>query len=302
MQDQPEANSATDKGIEQSNRSGFRFSLKSLLLLITLVAIGVGVLHQKWFVAWQAQKEAVRQIRAAEDGQRGSFHYEPVDDLPWWKLKIGDWLGKDAVTRVVKLYAEGTGELMDISAWTGMPSVESVGFDRAIVEDLSALGSLRNLKTVYIFQAGARQRPGQVGLEVLGKLTRLESVEIISTQFSFNNEIFDSICDATSITKFSFDAYWIDDLSPLAKLENLKELRMTVFRGGELKDLSAIGKLTKLKTLDLYLSEERQFDFSFLSGMEQLETLVVSGRLTEDRKARIKAAVPDGCELTWFRP
>ena len=297
-------NQSESKSPRKASRRFFRFGLRSFLLFTALIAIVVGLLHQRWYVPWQSQKEALGKIRASEYGEMGGFTYDSFDELPWWKQQIGDWLGKDSVTKVERLYAEGTGEPMDISAWAGITSVEYVGFDRAIVDDLSALRNLKNLKTFSVFQAGDRQREGQAGLEVLGTLKQLETVDLHASGFSMSTEILDSICDATSIKKFKFDSHQgVDDFAPLSKLKNLEELELYVsdWEPGP-ESLAVIGQLPKLKKLTLRLYCDNTIDYSFLSGMEQLEALIVSGRLTTDRKIRIEAAVPKGCSLEFYRP
>lgn len=297
-------NQSESKSPRRTSSRFFRFGLRSFLLLMALISIVVGLLHQRWYVPWQSQKDAISKIRASEDGEMGGFTYDSFDELPWWKQQIGERLGKDSVTKVARLFAEGTGEPMDISAWAGIASAQYVGFDRAIVHDLSGLQNLKNLKTFSVFQAGAQQREGEVGLEVLGTLKKLETVDLHASGFSMSTEILDSICDATSIKKFKFDSHQgVDDFAPLSKLKNLEELELYVsdWEPGP-ESLAVIGQLPKLKKLTLRLYCDNTIDYSFLSGMEQLEALIVGGRLTADRKVRIEAAVPKGCSLEFHRP
>jgi len=285
--------------------SRFRISLRSLAVVWLLIAICGGSLHQYWYLPWKEQKQAVTKINNAMEGAMGSVHYEPANELPWWKQQLSKWLGRDSVTRVAKLYADGTGKLMDISAWKGVKSVEHIGFDRAIVDDLSALRSLVNVKTVFIFQAGAKQGPGKAGLEVLGALKKLETVELHSSNFSFNNEIFDSMCDATTITKFSFYAHEENyksylALPPLSKLKDLEDLEIW-FSLQEIspQDLHLLGKLANLKELRLYLNfRDQSLDFSFLTKLAKLEACLINGELTKEQASQIRSSVSPHCKIT----
>lgn len=233
----------------------------------------------------------------------GEYRYEPMDGFPWWKKKLGEWLGRDAVARVNLAFSDGSGEAIDISAWEGLKYVERVGFDHAIVDDLSVLKHLKKLKHFSVFQAGDPAPPGKVGLEVLGSCPQLETVRLSESGFTFNDQVFDSICDAQTIRQFKFEYARgqnrrLTTFAPLERLKNLEELDIYIYcRYTEPpQSLAAIGSLSKLKKLTLHFRYWEPTDFLFLKKLSQLESCLITG-ISDELKQEVKSYVPSDCEV-----
>jgi len=111
--------------------------MRTLFAVLTIVTIVFGCLFNFWWLPWQEQKDAVHLIKSRlgmGEGEMGDYKYESMEEFPWWKREFASRLGRDSVARVTTAYSEGTGYPIDISAWKGLKGVETVSFDRALVE------------------------------------------------------------------------------------------------------------------------------------------------------------------------
>ncbi len=279
-----------------------RFGLRSLLVGITFISILFGCLWDFWWLPSQQQRKAVEQIDSRNgygDGgvEYGDYQYEPMDNFPFWKTKLAQWFGKDSVTRVTVAFSDGTGAPIDISPWEGLKRVERVGFDHAIVDDLSVLRNFKGLKHFSVFQSGDPAPPGKAGLEVLGDAPYLETVKLHESGFTFNDMVFESICNARTIRHFEFASEGLTDLSPLGNLKQLEELYIFSYCKDAIPpSLSVIGKFPKLKKLTLHLNWIPD-DFAFLKSLQTLESCLITGELSEDAQAEIQSHLPDDCEV-----
>ncbi len=265
-----------------------------------------GVLWQCWWVPSENQRQAVQLINSrwnAGGVEFGEYRYEPMDDFPWWKRTAADWFGKDAVARVTLAFSEGTGEMIDISCWKQLPSVERVGFDRAIIDDLSALKGFKALKEFYVYQAGVLPTSEKPGLEVLGTCPQLESIKLTSCKFPMNDDVLNSICDASQIREFHFEPRDCTNLSPLRRLSKLEELSLTIWPSTKAKvtNLQAIGDLFQLKRLTIvaYRDKPGDYSFSFVKQLKQLEECWIQANLTPEQRQEISELLPSACEISF---
>ena len=292
----------TDSPSPRKPRRLFRFGLKTVFILMTLCGILFGSLWNFWWLPSEEQRQAVELIdsRCGYGGvEYGDYRHEPMDDFPWWKKKVGDWFGRDTVARVTLAFSDGTGEPIDISAWEGLKHVERVGFDHAIVDDLAVLENFKKLNHFSVFQSGDPTPPGKVGLEVLALCPQLETVKLTESRFTFNDQVFDSICNAQTIRHFKFEYRGLNSLAPLGRLVHLEELNIYIYCrfSPPPPNLDAIGKLLQLKKLTLHLRHWNPTDFSFLKDLNQLESCLITGVSSDDIKQEIQDFVPDDCEV-----
>ena len=243
-----------------------------------LAAVCLGCLWRSWVLPWQNQRRAVDLIRAHNGMggvEFGEYRYEPMDEFPFWKRTLADWLGRDSVARVALAFSDGTGELIDISCWKDLPSVERVSFDRALIENLSPIAGFNRLKSFSIYQCGCTPPKGKRGLEVLGTCPNLESVRLTSSQFPMNDEVLASICKARNLREFEFATWDCTKLDPLLNLHKLETLKVWLDTPPYVVDLRAIGDLSILRELWLYVSSRNdvEYDFSFLRRLVELKTV-----------------------------
>ena len=221
-----------------------RFSLQRMLVFLVLASALFGVLWQNWWLPWQCQRRAVEQIRSRcgmGGVEFGDFRYEASDNFPFWKRTLASWLGKDSVARVTHAFSEGTGEPIDISCWRSLPSVERVGFDRALIDDLGPIAEFKRLKEFRVYQAGERPPVGKSGLEVLGSCPSLETIRLTSCGFPMNDEVLNSICNAKLLKELTFDPWQCTNLRPLLRLQRLERLEILQYYAPSTTDLTSTG-------------------------------------------------------------
>ena len=159
------------------------------------------------------------------------------------------------------------------------------------------------MKYFSVFQAGNLVPTGKVGLEVLGSCPQLETVKLSESGFTFDDQVFDSICDAQTIRHFKFEYARglnrrLTTLAPLERLKNLEELDIFIYCRNDPPppSLAVIGNLGKLKKLTLSLGHWEPTDFSFLKKLGQLESCTITG-ISDELKQEIQNFVPPSCEV-----
>ena len=280
-------------------RYRIRFGMRTLFAALTVAILVFACLFNFWWLPWQEQKDTVDLIKSRlgmGEGEMGDYKYESMEEFPWWKREFASRLGRDSVSRVTTAYSEGTGYPIDISAWKGLKGVETVSFDRALVDDLSVLKELPRLRIFKAFQVGTNPAPGK-GLEVLGQCQKLEHVSLQSS-FPMNDDVLDSLCKADNIRFLKFDANQVRDLSPLAKLPNLEELILSVNPHQENLNLQPIGVLPNLKRLTLrFYRGQRPQTLLFLTNLKALEYFEIRCPLDDLQRKEILDHVPNNCEV-----
>ena len=230
------------------------------------------------------------------EGEMGDYKYEPMDDFPWWKTKLASWLGRDSVARVTTAFSDGTGTPIDISAWKGLKGVENVGFDHALVDDLSVLKGLPRLRKFNAFQAGNNPNPGN-GLEVLGECKCLEHVSLLSS-FQMNDKVLDAMCNAENIRYLKFDMQEVTDLSALKRLRHIEELTIFFNPYQPVPNFQPLESLSNLKRLTFHFHRDQHpKTLSFLANLKQLEYFEFHSPLSEQQVAEILPELPHKCEI-----
>lgn len=170
------------------------------------------------------------------------------------------------------------------------------------LEDLTALGSLTNLKHLDVHGSAVAE------LEPLARLTKLETVALAKTKVSDLSALQAALglreltagdsplSDLTPLSSLSkleildLKNTRVVELSPLSSLHGLRHLRLS---GTKVKDLAPLRGLTKLERLDL--DGTKVIDLSALSGLVALQRLDLN-----DTKVRDLSPLSTLTELEWL--
>lgn len=111
----------------------------------------------------------------------------------------------------------------------------SIKFLRGPLDELAKLTNLRRLSISFV---------GQVNLEPIGRLDRLEVLVISDSRFSS----IEPLRNLTRLEALDLSYTNVVDLRPIARLRNLRSLNL---RGSRVSDLTPISNLTKLESLNI---------------------------------------------------
>lgn len=241
--------------------------MQKILCLLCALVIAVTVLPLGCFAAKAEKSEKVelygnkisanaKQICFVK-GEKGE--YEFLDTMYDPSFKKYYYVGDNTID--IKAVAEK------------LPKLQNLVVIRADVSNISYLSKLDDL--VWL---GLHQCSGSEDLSFLKKLTGLKKFRYTSTWADKVCESIDPVSHLKNVTELYLDvrASAIKDIAPLKGLKRLKTLELKNI-GGD--DAALIGNFKKLRSLSVDLTSERT-DMSFLSKLDDLETLDVSGNTT----------------------
>ena len=218
-----------------------------------------------------------------------NYYGTQVEDLSFMK----DW------TKMEYLNLNDVGEA-DLSVLSGLTNVRHLNFNGSdnVITDLSFMGHMTNLQEVYIwgqFEAldltplaglaklttlqigsnGSSYGGGVTHLEALSGMTNLTELRLDMGETVTSLDALSGLTKLRSLTLESYSSnnyYTLEDISGLADMTELTELRLSL---GDVKDLSPLKGLTKLQSLNLSGNFTTD-DLSFLQGMTDLRELQIN--------------------------
>jgi Leucine-rich repeat (LRR) protein len=215
----------------------WRYSLRALLIIITLVCVWVAYKTER------ARKQAasVRDVQAIGgvlkfDYQLKSGNYDPnaTPDAPAWLIET---VGEEYFRRAIVLdLAYGhlsrvrSGERIaandDLQLLRGLPDLETleIGDKRQVTDDgLVHLAGLKNLRVLYLYRTGVKGE----GLKHLRGLKRLESISLDGTPAT--DDAAEQVAQLPRLRWLALHNTRITDeaLAHLAKTLSLEELRLS---------------------------------------------------------------------------
>ena len=214
----------------------------------------------------QPAEEAVEQ--EAEMGQEEAA--ETVDqDYPDYAI---DWNDDALEAKMRDITGISSGDIMysDVRDITKLDlnNDAASGKDEKI-EDISALGSLINLKSLDL-------RGNQISdISALSDLTKLEDLKLSSNVID-DISVLDELTNLKSLD-FGHTNDNISNISVLSNLTNLEELRLW---SKQISDISALENLTNLKSLEI--RQSLISDISVLSELQNLKSLSLSSDQIDD--------------------
>ncbi len=190
-------------------RRGLRFSLRTLLIVVTVLSVPLG------WIGWRLQQ--VRRERATiiwieKMGGNVSFHHQfETDPRSWWKESTDRWFGERV--GYVNLHHP---QVSDLSPLTEFKNLKVLDLGKTQVSDLSPLAELKNLSTLYLGNTQVSD------LSPLAALKNLESLNLSNTQLSNLSPL----AELKNLEKLWLSDTQVSDVSPLAALKNLKWLSL----------------------------------------------------------------------------
>ena len=268
--------SETDRSNRQ--RPLRRYSLRTLLVVLTLVSIWMG-----WFFnAVRQQQKTVAKIQELGGTVHYDFQVNSIGELlddpeppePAWIRN----LGVDYVATVASVNLENA-RIRDVDFLSGLTGLRTLDLDRTNVDNLAPLSGLKDLKVLIL---------DNTQVQDLGPLQNLGELQRLSIR---NTSVSDLTALSTLRQLQSLHAQNvpISDVRPLA---NLKSLDLLVLDRTEVEDISALSNLMKLCWLSLDGTNVQ--DLSPLLDLKNLERIdIKETSVSSDQVAKFEAAVPN---------
>ena len=270
-----------------------RFSLRSLLVVVTLLAVGLG-----WFAYWRDAKrreEAAREWVLHHGGGVGQVDGREMSQRPLWVQRLALVLPEECLRTVYYVDFPKDTTDADLEVLRDLPNLTQVNLNEAASitpAGLAPLAELPRLEVLYLNQTPARDE----GLAHARHLHGLKEIWIEHT--GITDASIPWIASNPALTHLDLDGARITDKSAplLAKLQNLEVLAL---RGTHItsRGVAELARLPRLK--HLYLKETAVDDegLQHLAKIKTLETLDVRRtRVTDAGKKRFQLARP-GCRF-----
>ena len=299
----------------KSKRRFVRFSLKTFLIVITLL----GVVAGPYIYRAERQKRVVQWW--VNGGGLYSYDFEYIDNgdyRPQAKAPgpafLHKLIGLDYFAKLIRL--DPGNVVDDLSELEDQKELQCLGV-RTTSDNLAPLSRLTNLRSLGLICESVSDLPTVNDLAPLSKLT---NIEVMSLRNIIANDL-SPLSNLTSLKRLGLhyrapvkDQTPVSDLTPLSGLINLKALTLTNIRAN---DLSSLSSLTNLKVIELRyapvsditplsgltsielvsLANMPVSDLTPLIGLPNLKTLVVTKMtVSDDEIARFKQAMPN-CEV-----
>jgi hypothetical protein len=255
----------------RTRRRWFRFSLRTMLVAITLFCIWLGV------TAYRAnrQRKAVETIRSYRAYVR--YDYELADNgwevrrdnpLPPGPVWLRDLIGIDYFATAVNVCMDHGNDVNDdsISALAELSQVRRIDIEGANVTDavMAKLKGLKQLRELIVINSSVTES----GWDFLRHLTRLRNLALYGS----------NVTDSTLIH--------IDGLTELTSL-TLHESQIT---DAGLRHLKGLTQLEYLELHDPLITDASLQHLKELTGLKQLD--IRSTKITSDGIDELKRALP----------
>jgi Leucine-rich repeat (LRR) protein len=247
-----------------TRRSWYKFSLRSIFIFITLIAIVMG-----WVTYERAQSR--RELQIAEKLQASGAHVtlrDPFNVPPqgrlgaqaatrpsWWRRLLGNIFGP-------RIWHVGVGQWSspDLTLLAGLENLHELRLNDTKVSDLAPLAELKKLQGLYLNDTQVTD------LKPLARLTNLQRLHLDNTQIS--------------------------DVAPLSGLSKLQQLWLG---GTHVSDLAPLAKLNNLRTL--YLDFTQVSDLAPLAGLKNLQKLYLNRTHVSDEQVKSLQQVLPNCKI-----
>ena len=206
---------------------------------------------------------------------------------------IRDLSGLEHATQLEVLRL-GWNEIKDISSLTKLTRLKQLELQSNKITDMSPLANLRSLEVLHIGWNGVTDLSPLAGLirlvslnleanqireiSVIGRLTRLESLNLHQNPISWGRGDLSPLRNLRQLKSLSIR---VNQLSDISRHINLSQLESLNLRWSQDIDLRVLGRLSQLKSLNLWDNREIQ-DITPLSRLTQLESLELGSNKISD--------------------
>lgn len=251
-----------------ARRSWWQFGLRTLLVLISLIAVVTG-----YTVSWVKRSEAQKAFIARIEKARGWVFYDRPANFDDTTLgPIDRWI-------VEKLGPDYLWSIKEVTM--GRPRDSKLP-----PENLTSFAEFPSLEELYLTHTQVQD------WTPLSKLPRLRSLQLSL----LNDSVQANLSPCRQLQKLSLDAAQVRDITFLIGLDNLEELDLQYSDVQQLVGLAQLPKLRKLNCTRLQIQ-----DFTPLAKCKQLEEL--SLWQTEFKELELLAELPKlrklNLESTW---
>ena len=250
-------------------RKWLRISTRGLIVLVLLIAVGLG-----WLVnSAHKQRDAVAAIR--KGGGDVIYNYErSLSGQSRWPKWLVDRIGIDSVENVCSVTLSRVGSDADMVQVGHLKRLEELSLFRSAVTDqgLRHLEGLNNLRFVGL---GDTKVTG-AGVAHLGKLGSLAGLYLNATNVS--DDGMKELCGMTNLRVLSLDRTRVGDAG-VVHLKGMKSLQRLGLEGTEVTDagLVQLKGLSGLHVLGLAGTKVTDAGLVQLKGLSGLQYLNVAG-------------------------
>jgi hypothetical protein len=289
-------------------RRWFQFSLRSVLIAVTLLALACGWLGQK-IDQKRKEREALEAI--FKSGGDASYDFDirkgrrATDSTPPGQEWLRDLLGDNFFSEVVKVSYQGEfdsvkrrgGNVTDeaLVNLKALPKLRTLYLDftpKLTDAGLANLNELKQLQALYL----GRMRASDAGMENLKRLTQLQSLALVSTDVT--DAGLASLKGLTQLRWLNLSNSKVTDAG-LANLKELTQLRSlyldsTVVTDAGIENLSG---LTKLHDLGLARTQVSDTGLASLKGFSKLRRLALSETTVTDAGINVLQKALPHCKI-----
>lgn len=268
----------------------FRFSVRTVLIVLTVLCVWLGVQVNQardqrqvvdWVRASGGDVEYEHEYRwSSSDGPSQANYEDYAPGLKW----LRDLVGEQYFFRIRRINVRSPNPgLDDISVLASARHVKDLDLGRMQVRDLSPLSRFSELEELGLVEMPVSNLSG------LRRLVKLQSLNICYTE---NLEDISDLAYLSNLKYLRLMNTQIRDLSPLERLRNLETIRV---RFTPVRDISPMSKMQRLERLELEWTNVD--DLSPLTNLTRLKTLVLSGTQVSDEEVeKLRAALPN-CQI-----
>ncbi len=284
-------------------RRRFQFSLRSLLVLVVVVAVPCSWMAVKLqeakrqretvYALWQADAVVLYDCEIAVDGSP-SPGTEPADPEWLWRFLGIDFFCDAVVVADHFSFPRGMNELNDRLRQSGFPPADASPFPPGTLgdEDVADVRKLARLRELWL----AHSALSDTGLAQLAGLSHIDYLELGGTQIT--DAGLEHLREMSRLEVLDLNETRIRD-DGLAYLSDLPSLRSLILADTEVNDagLEHLGRSASLQAVDLSNTQITDAGLEHLKRLSSLQFLELENTdVTEEGIAGLKQVLP-ACEI-----
>ena len=194
-------------------RRWFRFRLRTLLVMVTLVSVPLG-----WELD-QRRREKVVVAWVEKMGGQADFLSVDVAHRNWWEKTKDRWFGDTVLN--VDLYNRKL--KIDLSPLAELKKLESLCLTETQMSDLLPLAEMKSLN--YFYLNGNRVQDAIAQVYDISPLAELKNLKHLCIHNAEVNDL-SSLAELKNLEVLTLTETPVNDLAPLAELKSLKNVTL----------------------------------------------------------------------------